>query len=77
MDAIKIEKDIPIPDKYRGLGTPLSVISIAAMACEIGDSFLADKPHRQIYGFLQTARKLGRKFTTRSVKGGTRVWRIK
>jgi hypothetical protein len=65
---IKIEKNIPIPDK---LAYPFD-------ALEIGDSFeVQGKTTKQFAGKVYiSGKKLGKKFTMRATTAGVRVWRI-
>lgn len=64
-----IKKNVPIPsfpNKY-----PWE-------ALEIGDSFFVNGKRATLLSSAKghTERKTGRKFTTRSVEGGCRVWRV-
>ena len=74
MDA-KIEKNIPIPEAK---GTYASKFSRLVSKMEIGDSFLmAGGSGNERNSFLQSSRRYRpMKFTTRTVEGGIRVWRI-
>lgn len=73
-DDFTIEKDVPIPATTAGRPATGSKWD----ALEVGDSVL-------LVGVTQpsasartgrTAKNLGRKFTTRKVDGGVRVWRV-
>jgi predicted signal transduction protein with EAL and GGDEF domain len=69
---IKIEKDIPLPVRNGG---PQRLYPFKEM--EIGDSFLAPIKQSAASGHARRASlALGRKFTTATVQGGTRIWRI-
>ena len=65
---IKIDKNIPIPDK---LVYPFDNL-------EIGDSFeVVGKTTKQFASKVYiTGKKLGKKFTMRASDAGVRVWRI-
>ena len=70
---MKIEKNIPIPEKRRTY--PLDEL-------DIGDSFLVQVPKEEIKSArnklsasVSNASKTGSKFTVRVVDGGLRVWR--
>ena len=69
---ITIEKNIPMP----GIGEH---IATALNKMEIGDSFLLGNVDNNLRATLY--RKINsaepREFITRSVEGGTRVWRMK
>ena len=73
MDEIKIEKDVPMPE-FRASG-----VTAALRRMDVGDSiFLRGKKSNNIttiVGIL--TKKTERKFMTRTVEGGIRVWRIK
>lgn len=68
----KIEKGIPAPrySKGRGLKYPFDKM-------EVGDSFLAtgSKPHVVSSCASNFGKKNSKKFVTRIVDGGVRVWR--
>lgn len=75
----EIEHDIPIPSPIREGKPPV----YPWRKMEIGDSFLVplDSYSRKAHSRLSTAlsqagRRSGRKFCTRRVEGGIRVWRI-
>jgi hypothetical protein len=65
--TIQIEKGVPMPARNK--------YPFAEMA--VGDSFfVAGRSATEICGNISNARKkLGFKFTTRTVEGGVRVWR--
>lgn len=68
---IGIDKGVPLPPKkVREEKYPWSVL-------EVGDSFFVPKPLSSLSG-AQTAaaKRLGRRFSSRSETGGTRIWRI-
>jgi hypothetical protein len=65
---IKIEKGIPIPPP-RGLG-----ISAALRAMDVGDSFLITG-RNQASASSALGRFAPKKFATRNVEGGVRIWR--
>ncbi len=67
---MKIDKNIDIPE-YKNTTYPFGEL-------EIGDSFLVDTVTKtsQFSSFVSYARlKTGKKFVTRAVEGGVRVWR--
>lgn len=72
-----IEKDIPVPST--GAGRP-PIYPLGDMAA--GDSFFVPLPEgkvlRELQGSVSRAAKAhaGKKFTTRKVEGGIRVWRV-
>ena len=62
-----VEKGIPLPTPRNNIGT-MDLLR----AMEVGDSVLfPNKCTRAVLGRLP-----GKKFTTRSVEGGLRVWRV-
>jgi hypothetical protein len=70
---IKVEKGIPIPEKFRHAEYPFETM-------EVGDSFLVpgkvEDSARTQSGLSARARKLvPKKFVTSAVEGGVRVWR--
>lgn len=69
---ITIEKDIPMP----GIGEH---ISMAFAKMEIGDSFLLENVDTNLRATLYRKIKQAapREFLTRTVEGGTRIWRTK
>ena len=77
--TITIEKNIPVPATIRNGRQP----SLPSGDLEVGDSFLLPASTKE--EFLQVRRRInsstaswvkkGRKFATRSVEGGLRVWR--
>lgn len=76
MTAIKIEKNVPIPQSKRGRrsGYPFADM-------EPGDSFFApaktDVEFKRVRGAVaMQQRKTGAKFKTRAVDGGIRVWLV-
>lgn len=74
---LTIEKGIPIPEKKGGRGRKPTEWTEAFLLLEIGDSILIEgRKTKATYPLLTTARKSGRKFTTRCMDGGCRVWRI-
>lgn len=71
---ISIEKDVPIQRSR----IDMEVYPFADM--EIGDSFLATKENSKKPQVVRSAayeagKRLGRKYVTRTVEGGIRVWR--
>jgi hypothetical protein len=80
MNALVIEKNIPIPTRIRGSVYPFKEM-------EIGDSFLASfnekdnvyKQKQKIYLAIWRFSKNNpdKKFVTQSLKQALRVWRIK
>lgn len=76
--SLVIEKGIPLLAKSTGKAT--SAIGDAVRKLEVGDSFLIpaeDKTpkHRAIHAYFKAEVKRGKKFATRQVDGGIRVWR--
>lgn len=75
--VIPVEKGVPIPTARRVIA---SVYPFDKM--EIGDSFFVATNNKKgrnssiaSAAYLH-AKQLGRKFTTRTVEGGMRVWRL-
>lgn len=72
---IKIENNVPIPDKGNSKYPWLEM--------EVGDSFFVENPPKQKNGYPSTmattaTRRLSpKKFVQRVVDNGLRVWRIK
>ena len=73
MDEIKIEKDVPMPE-FRASG-----VTAALRRMDVGDSiFLRGKKSSNVTSLAAIlTKKTERKFATRTVEGGIRVWRIK
>ena len=74
--AYVIEDGIPLPARTRGLLSPLGA---AVRALDVGQSVMVPGATRKtgITGTVWAAGKLfGRKFATRTVEGGIRVWRL-
>lgn len=69
--TIKIEKNVPIPEKGK---RSLSGISDVMRDMEIGDSFSTDPSKRP--NLFSIAKKLGIKISTRLEEGDLRVWRV-
>lgn len=67
---IKIEKGIPITLKNGVMMYPFDKL-------EVGDSFvIPNKKTNQLGSLIQLAKnRLQRKFVTRTIEGGTRIWR--
>ena len=70
--SIKIDKDVDLPE--RGAGRP-NTYPFGEM--EVGDSFFVDGiPKERVRSAAnQYGIRHGRKYATRSVDGGIRVWR--
>lgn len=66
-----IEKNVPIPKNMRGSGSRTPFWSM-----EVGDSIFVGLSAAHASALTAPARKAGRKFTVRTVEGGTRIWRI-
>ena len=73
----QIEHGVPIPQSARGVGSrkyPMNLL-------KVGDSFFVPKKTTSSFGgVIHAYRKkinASAKFTTRSMKGGVRVWRVK
>lgn len=70
---IEIEKDVPLPT----LRADRNRYPFAEMA--VGDSFLVSgerSPQKASSACVWTAKKDGRKYVSRTVEGGVRVWRV-
>lgn len=79
MSEFKIEKGIPLPPRR---STHAARDKYGFTRMEVGDSiFFADAKPSAIRNVAYTASKdgarMGRKFATRTVEGGVRVWRVK
>lgn len=72
---LKIEKGVPIIGRRGGYGGG----KYPFKNLEIGDSFLVPNKTTNAFGASVTywGRVLNRKFISRKVEGGVRVWRIK
>ena len=74
-----IEPGIPLPSRGRAPGSGRKPL-YPFMLLEIGDSFYVacDKcKYKSVTANAHnTAKRLGRKFTVRTVAGGVRIWRI-
>jgi len=68
---MKIEKNIPIPEKNTG---PKELYPPLLKQMQIGDSILLTTS--QYAGLNLAARKMGIKITSRAVDNKRRVWRI-
>lgn len=70
MSGFKIEKSVPKPAPIRRRKYPW-------LEMEIGDSFLVPggRTERLANSAHGAGKRYGRKFSTRSVEGGVRVWR--
>lgn len=70
---IKIDKDIPFPER---MNKGKSMYPFAAM--KIGDSFLVpfENRNRVSVAMVTANRKIGKKFASKKVEDGIRVWRI-
>ena len=68
MAEFKIEKGIPLPPAGRGNGAKSRWAEL-----EIGDSVVITKSERA--AAYNHAKKRGKKFESRLVEGGARVWR--
>lgn len=68
-----VDKNIPIPADRRGKGRA----KYPWRDMQVGDSFLVPKAINAISGTTScAAKRLGFRFTLRTVEGGTRIWRI-
>lgn len=75
----QIEKHVPLPEQKRNT-KELSPFTKTAMALEVGESFFCGHlgSCATAHAYLQTiTRKFpSRKFATRKVEGGVRIWRV-
>lgn len=71
MSKIKIDKNIPIPDKYSHQKYPFNEMNI-------GDSFLVDDTNERSLASLvsRAGKRLNMKFILRTVDGYCRCWRV-
>jgi hypothetical protein len=70
-----IEKGIPIPPIKQASTYPFNTM-------EVDDSFLVETDREDIVESARSAaqwhaQKYGKKFVTRTVEGGLRIWRVK
>lgn len=73
---IPIDKGIPIPTRCHGRRGVRVLYPFPDM--EIGDSFFVEGSASSVESAASSyGKRTGRKFTTRYVDGGARVWRIK
>jgi len=75
---IAIDKEIPIPESRKSTGRK-RIYPFREL--EIGDSFFVEteEPHHQVKLLLQSVRQSrfpDKKFTTRIVNNGVRMWRV-
>jgi hypothetical protein len=71
---LKIEKNVPISDKYKP--TPRGALILTLGAMDVGDSFLWPKVKRNHLSAYYV-RFPGKKFASRSVdEENVRVWRV-
>jgi len=74
---LSIEKNIPIPVPQNRKRSP---IQVCLQQLEIGESFLIPVPHgtmAKVSGNIGThAKRVGKKFTLRTLEEGVRVWRV-
>ena len=74
MSEFKIEKGIPVPPPKRELRSGVYAV---LRSLDVGDSFVARGKQDSVRGMACMAgKKYGRKFATRVVEGGVRVWRV-
>lgn len=71
-----IESDIPIPPIT--IKKAFGPLVRAAMSLEIGQSFVVGPEYKRTIGgrLASVKKKTGRKFVTRIVENGIRVWRV-
>lgn len=75
MTPLQIDRDVPLPASSRGNGAPMLPLTITLMAMKQGNSVLVQKAQSVASSStIYAAKKTGRKFTTRKVEGGTRIW---
>ena len=72
---IKINKGVKMPPRGYGIGAPPKY---PWLKMKIGDSFLVVGKLQKSMGTqaTMTGKRHNRKFTTRKVDGGVRVWRV-
>lgn len=72
MKTVKVDKKVPIPEIGRPCKYPWKTM-------EVGDSFFVTGAASHAFSgqACMAARRAGRRFTTRSLPNGCRVWRIK
>ena len=69
--ALTIEKGIPIPNQGGGKHSDFGK---AIREMEVGDSILSPIKQRNVHAYLRALKT--KRFVTRSVDGGLRVWRV-
>jgi len=77
---LKVDKGIPLPQRKRGAGKPYRKLTGGKypwLKLQLGDSFLvADRDIGSLTSQANVAgHRYDRKFETRKVDGGVRVWR--
>jgi len=66
----EIEKGVPVPSRWINEKYPLDDM-------EVGDSFFTNSPAVKVRpAVTHYGRRNGRKYVTRSMDGGLRVWRV-
>lgn len=74
MSEIKIEKGIPIPE---GDGRRGRAPKYPWRNMEVGDSFFVrEKPSAVARGACEAGKRCGRKFISRRIDDGVRIWRV-
>ncbi len=74
--AFKIQKNVPIPKKGERNLKPTSKFGKTILKMEIGDSFFVKKPLKLVWAKLNSYRaRCEFRFTCRTERGGTRIWR--
>mgnify|MGYP003500423108 FL=1 len=70
MNQIKIDKDVPMPERASRHRYPFKLMGV-------GDSFLVDVKMETVrLAAASYSYRSGRKFSVRQTSAGTRVWRI-
>jgi hypothetical protein len=74
MTEFKIDKNIPIPKRIYDSEYPYPIDNL-----NVGDSFfIEERTSTQVSHIISRGNKmLGKRFTSRTMDGGVRIWRIK
>ncbi|MFA6290147.1 MAG: hypothetical protein WC637_00120 [Victivallales bacterium] len=67
-EVVKIDRGVPIPPRRQEKYPIREMVG--------GDSILVKETREKVSGMLSYWRAKGRKFATRSMEGGVRIWRI-
>ena len=71
-----IEKGIPVPERATS-GRKRGPFVCFMLSLDVGDSILVTMKHDTVQGCMQSVKRLDltRRYVTRKVEGGIRIWR--